>query len=105
MSSSLVQLRMDTELRDDANKLFDSLGLDMSTAIRMFLKKCLAENGIPFSVRARKKTYKSPEGIAMMLELQREAEENGSSNMSLDEINAEIAAARAERKSNTQKGA
>lgn len=103
MSSSLVQVRMDTELRDDANKLFDSLGLDMSTAIKMFLKKCLAENGIPFSVKAPKETYRSPEGLALMLELQREAEENGTSNMSLDEINAEIAAARVERKNKTKK--
>ncbi len=46
MSSSLVQVRMDTELRDSANTIFDELGIDMSTAIKMFLKKCVAEGGI-----------------------------------------------------------
>lgn len=105
MSTSLVQIRMDKELRDDANKLFDNLGLDMSTAVKMFLKKCLAENGIPFSLKVKDAGYKSPEGLAAMVELQREAEENGLNDMSLDEINAEIAASRAERKNKEQKGA
>ncbi|MGN0255992.1 MAG: type II toxin-antitoxin system RelB/DinJ family antitoxin [Chordicoccus sp.] len=106
MSSSLVQVRMDTELRDNANQLFDELGLDMSTAIKMFLKKCVAEGGIPFSLKVPKnKEYKSSDGMAALRELQREAELNGLSDMSLDEINAEISAARAEPKDKTQKGA
>lgn len=95
--SSLVQVRMDTELRDSANMLFDSLGLDMSTAIKMFLKKCLAERGIPFSLKIENNGYKSPEGMSALMKLRDEAENNGAANMSLDEINAEISASRAER--------
>lgn len=105
MNTSLVQIRMDKDLRDEANKLFDRLGMDMSTAVKVFLKKCLAENGIPFSLKVERNEYKSPEGLAALAELQREAEENGISNMSLDEVNAEIAAARAERKNKETKGA
>lgn len=106
MSSSLVQVRMDTELRDNANTIFDELGIDMSTAIKMFLKKCVAEGGIPFSLKVQKnRDYQSPEGMAALRELQREAEANGLTDMSLDEINAEIGAARAEQKEKTQKGA
>ena len=37
--TSLIQARVDTELKNDASDLFDSLGLDMTTAIRIFLKK------------------------------------------------------------------
>ena len=100
MSSSLVQVRMDTELRDSANAIFDELGIDMSTAIKMYLKKCVAEGGIPFSLKIQKnRKFKSPEGMSALRELQREAKENGLSDMGLDEINAEIAAARTERKS------
>ena len=106
MSSSLVQVRMDTELRDSANTIFDELGIDMSTAIKMFLKKCVAEGGIPFSLKIQKnRDYKSMEGMAALYELQREAEANGLSDMSLEEINAEIAASRAEQNDKTQKGA
>ena len=31
--TSLIQARVDTELKNDASDLFDSLGLDMTTAI------------------------------------------------------------------------
>ena len=75
MSTSLVQMRIDTELRDDANKLFDSLGLDMSTAVK----------------------DRSAEGLAAFLALRKQAEDNGLTGMSLDEINEEIAAVRAEK--------
>ena len=97
MSTSLVQMRMDTQLRDDANSLFDSLGLDMSTAVKIFLKKCLAEGGIPFEVKNDRSRYSSPEGLRAFMELRRQAESDGLTGMSLDEINAEIAAARAEK--------
>jgi DNA-damage-inducible protein J len=97
---------MDKELRDNANAIFDELGIDMSTAIKMFLKKCVAEGGIPFSLKVQtNKGYRSQEGMAALRELQREAEANGLSDMSLEEVNAEIAAYREERKDKTQKGA
>ena len=51
MAATIVQVRMDTELRDAATKTFDELGLDLPTAIRVFLKKAVAVQGIPFDVR------------------------------------------------------
>ena len=52
MAATIVQVRMDTELRDSATETFDALGLDLPTAIRVFLKKDVAVQGIPFDVRA-----------------------------------------------------
>lgn len=52
MAATIVQVRMDTELRDSATETFDALGLDLPTAIRVFLKKAVAVQGIPFDVRA-----------------------------------------------------
>ena len=98
METSLIQTRIDTNLKNDVSKLFDSLGLDMSTAIKIFFKKCLSEGGIPFEVKLSQPAYKSPEGMRAFMALRQEAEANGLSDMTLDEINAEIAAARAERK-------
>lgn len=97
MSTSLVQMRIDTQLRDEANNLFDRLGLDMTTAVKIFLKKCLAEGGIPFDVKTKDSRHSSPEGMAAFLALRKQAEENGLTGMSLDDINAEINATRAER--------
>ena len=98
METTLIQTRVDTNLKENVSQLFSSLGLDISTAIKIFLNKCLQENGIPFDVRLTRSEYVSPQGMNALLELRRQAEENGVSGMSLDEINAEISAARADRK-------
>jgi len=45
-----IQLRVDSRLKDAADTLFFSLGLDTSTAIRMFLVASLESSGIPFAV-------------------------------------------------------
>lgn len=52
MATTIVQVRMDPELRDSASNTFEELGLDLPTAIRIFLKKSVAVHGIPFDVRA-----------------------------------------------------
>jgi len=46
-----IQVRVDDELKDSADNLFTSLGMDTSTAIRIFLKAALDTGGIPFAVK------------------------------------------------------
>lgn len=46
-----LQIRIDDTLKKDADELFSSLGLDISTAIRIFLNASVENAGIPFSVR------------------------------------------------------
>ncbi|MDR0910357.1 MAG: type II toxin-antitoxin system RelB/DinJ family antitoxin [Spirochaetaceae bacterium] len=46
--ATTVQIRLDEETKWAAEDLFDSLGLDLSTAVRMFLAACMRENGLPF---------------------------------------------------------
>lgn len=48
--SSLIQVRVDDALKKDAEALFNDLGLDIPTAIRLFLKQSLIHNGIPFAI-------------------------------------------------------
>jgi DNA-damage-inducible protein J len=45
------QLRLDDTLKQKADSLFSSLGLDTSTAIRIFLSAAVENNGIPFLVK------------------------------------------------------
>jgi len=47
---SLIQIRVDESLKKDAEALFNDLGLDVPTAIRLFLKQSLIHNGIPFAI-------------------------------------------------------
>lgn len=46
-----LQIRIDDSLKKQADTLFSSLGLDTSTAIRIFLNAAIENAGIPFSVQ------------------------------------------------------
>lgn len=48
--NSLIQIRVDANLKKDAEALFNELGLDIPTAVRLFLKQSLLHNGIPFVI-------------------------------------------------------
>lgn len=93
MASTLVQIRVDEDLKNEAASIYERLGLDLPTAIRVFLKKSIEESGIPFSLKVEKKVSLQ-EGKKAFRRLQKEAKKNGLQKMSLDEINAEIRAYR-----------
>lgn len=45
-----MTIRTNSEIKKTAAALFDDLGLDMSTAVNMFLRECIRKDGIPFEV-------------------------------------------------------
>ena len=45
-----IQVRVDKTLKAEAEQLFFDIGLDMPTAIRLFLKQAIIKNGLPFAV-------------------------------------------------------
>jgi len=49
-----MNLRIDKNLKKDAEALFDTLGINMTTAINIFLKQSVREQGIPFQISANK---------------------------------------------------
>ena len=49
---SQVNFRIDDDVKTDAEALFNRLGMNMSTAIMVFIRQSLAENGIPFRIQA-----------------------------------------------------
>lgn len=50
---TISQIHIDDTLKKEADILFSSLGLDTSTAIRIFLNASVENAGIPFSVQHR----------------------------------------------------
>ena len=50
---SYIQIRIDDELKEEAVKLFNELGLDLSTAIRLFLKKTVDDKKMPFKLKGK----------------------------------------------------
>lgn len=55
MATVLLQVRIDENLKAQSAKIFENLGIDLSTAVRMFLHRTVTENGIPFSMVLPKK--------------------------------------------------
>ena len=100
MATSLLQVRVEDSLKDEAALVFERLGIDTSTTVRMFLKRAVMENGIPFRMTLPKNPYCAERGYRAMVEIGEASEKNGVSDMTLDEINAEIEASRRERQVN-----
>ena len=46
-----VTARVDENVKKEAEILFKKIGLNMSTAMNLFLKKCILEQGIPFELK------------------------------------------------------
>ncbi len=94
MANGLLQLRIDDKLRQEASELYAKLGLDLPTAIRMFLTRSVQVRGIPFSMVLPEEEYKASSAVAAMKRMSLDAEKSGAADMTLEEINAEIAAVR-----------
>ncbi len=54
-----ITIRMDKETKEKAEVLFNELGMNMSTAISIFLKQALRDNGLPFKVSANITNHRS----------------------------------------------
>ena len=50
MAKVSTNITIDADVKKQAQELFADLGMDLSTAINIYLKKALAEQGIPFDI-------------------------------------------------------
>ena len=51
MAATNLNIRIDEDLKKEAELLFSDLGLNMTTAITIFLRSAVNYNGIPFEIR------------------------------------------------------
>lgn len=67
-STSNISIRMDSNLKAEAEALYEELGMNLSTAFHIFVRQSLRERGIPFMI-----TEGSPnkETVSAMLEAER----------------------------------
>lgn len=50
MSTSNVNIRMDSEIKAAAEAMFADMGLNMSTAVNIFVRQALRQGKIPFEI-------------------------------------------------------
>ena len=96
---AILQVRISDELKNQAAAVYNELGIDLSTAVRMFLKKSISEGGFPFSTKIDEETLKA---IIAIDNIRTTSEKNGNSSMTLKEINEEIKKVRQDRKKKNQ---
>ena len=92
----LIQFNADRNLKDTCLKIYNSMGIDLDTALCLFMERTKDVNGFPFYVKPSEYEITREEALAAFNELREQAKDVP--EMSLDEINAEINAARTEKR-------
>lgn len=88
MATTNISIRMDTELKAQADELFAELGMNLSTAFNIFVRQSLREGGIPFEIRTDRP---NKETIAAILEAENIAKDpNVKGYTDLDEMFADL---------------
>ena len=80
-------IRMNSELKAQSEDLFRALGMNLTTAIQIFLKKCVAVGGLPFDVRFE--NY-NPDTLAAMRETEEIGRDTNRRGLPLAEALAEL---------------
>lgn len=99
MATSVMQFRVDDELKAQATAVCENLGIDLPTALRMFMKRTVLVNGIPFNMTLPRQDFKAQRAVRALHELSDMSQKNGTSDMTLEEINSEIEKSRNQRRS------
>ena len=72
MATTNVTIRMDSDIKAEAEALFSELGMNLSTAFNVFVRQSLREGGIPFEIHTERP---NKETVAAMLEAERIAKD------------------------------
>lgn len=72
MATTNISIRMDSDLKSQADALFSELGMNLSTAFNIFVRQSLRDGGIPFEI---KMDQPNKETMAAMLEAERIAKD------------------------------
>ena len=88
MATTPTQVRIDADVKKAATDLFDTLGLDMSSAVNLFLHQCVLRGGLPFTVEMPQYAQKT---LAAMAEAKRiSSDQSVPGYSSMDELKAAL---------------
>ena len=96
-----LSIRIDRDLKNEADQIFNEMGMNLTTAITIFVRQAVRQRKIPFEIAlntSHNKGVSLADAQAAAERIWDNAERNGTADMSMDEINEQIKVARAERK-------
>lgn len=95
----LIQFRADKTLKQEVADIYEQLGMDLPTAFRMFMARSKMVKGLPFEATLPPDTLTREDARNAFWDARKQL--SNVPEMTIDEINAEIVAARNEEKSET----
>ena len=90
MAQSAVTVRLDSDMKSQFDALCNQFGMSANTAFNIFVKAVIRSRSIPFTIKG------SPSALDLFMQQRNAAELSNELELSLDEINEEIRAAREE---------
>ena len=97
-----LSIRIDRDLKEEADQVFNELGMNLTTAITVFVRQAVRQKKIPFEIalypESESKENIMREAIAATERIWQNSVRNGTDELTMEEIDAEIAASRAARK-------
>ncbi len=81
MATAPTQIRIDADIKKQASELFRNLGLDMSSAVNLFLHQCVMRGGIPFAIEMPKYSADTLTAIEEARRISRDPDVKGYSSM------------------------
>ena len=94
MEQALLQVRVDRSLKDQTAAIYDAIGTDLPTAIRMFFKRTVMVGGLPFDGRLVASESAAHRAFASMRQKVKSADAD---EPTMDEINDYISSVRRSR--------
>ena len=81
MATTPTQIRIDSTVKEEATALFSELGMDMSSAVNIFLRQCILRGGLPFPVELPKYNQETLEAMKKKKKISRDPDVKGYTNM------------------------
>ena len=81
MATAPTQIRIDADIKKQATDLFNALGLDMSSAVNLFLHQCVLRGGLPFSVEMPRYNQRTLDAMDEARRISRDPDVKGYTSM------------------------
>ena len=90
-TTSNMNIRMDKDVKEQAQRVFANLGMDMTTAVNVFLRQVIRSNGFPFELRLDTPNEETMEAIREVQAMKKDPS-IGKSYTDVDEMMKELLA-------------
>ena len=90
MSQSAFTIRLDSDLKEQFDRLCEEFGMSASTAFNVYVRQVVRTRSIPFTIEADSMDQVRERAKKAFYDMRKSAVDNGISGMSLNEINEEI---------------